>query len=369
MSENNLTVGGKYITVGGKALSYVSDYDPYNPLGLPSYTARVQFADGVTPAYRSGHEVTLSQVSSSPNVWDVTYSDPDWSFMFQSVNGWLENFSYITKFLGANTTGVTNMSYMFGQQYYLTEVGLFDTSSVTSMDGMFSNCPLLSTVPTYNTSNVTDMTCMFLSCSALTALPQYNTSKVTEMEGICYGCTSLASVPLIDTSKVKNERYNVGVSGMFRDCSSLTSVANLSLASLTHVHNMFEGCTSLISAPSLTNTGNITDARSMFEGCTALQTLANYNFSSVKWIDNYCDGCINLTSIPAMSLPAVTETYRTFYECYKVASGALTLYQQLSTKSTAVTLYSDCFKYCGRDTTTGAAELAQIPSSWGGTGA
>jgi hypothetical protein len=27
------------------------------------------------------------------------------------------------------------------------------------------------------------------------------------------------------------------------------------------------------------------------------------------------------------------------------------------------------FAWCGRDTITGAAELAQIPSSWGGTGA
>ena len=234
---------------------------------------------------------------------------------------------------------------------------------------MFSTGNVLSAAPTFHTSYVTYITGMFLGCSALTALPQYNTSKVTEMEGICYGCTSLASVPLIDTSKVKNERYNVGVSGMFNGCSSLTSVANLSLASLTHATEMFRNCTSLISAPSLTNTENTIDVRAMFEGCTALQTLANYNFSSVTRMDQYCNGCINLTSIPTMSLPAVTNMAQTFYKCYKVASGALTLYQQLSTKSTAVISYIDCFKYCGRDTTTGAAELAQIPSSWGGTGA
>ena len=43
------------------------------------------------------------------------------------------------------------------------------------------------------------------------------------------------------------------------------------------------------------------------------------------------------------------------------------MYQQMSTQATPPTSYTDTFKNCGRDTTTGAAELAQIPESWGGT--
>jgi hypothetical protein len=55
--------------------------------------------------------------------------------------------------------------------------------------------------------------------------------------------------------------------------------------------------------------------------------------------------------------------------CYKVETGALALYQQASTQATPPSKHDSTFWNCGRDTVTGAAELAQIPSSWGGTGA
>jgi hypothetical protein len=58
-----------------------------------------------------------------------------------------------------------------------------------------------------------------------------------------------------------------------------------------------------------------------------------------------------------------------FIDCTNVQSGALALYQQMSTQTTQPTVYGDCFTNCGSNTTTGAAELAQIPASWGGTGA
>jgi hypothetical protein len=53
-----------------------------------------------------------------------------------------------------------------------------------------------------------------------------------------------------------------------------------------------------------------------------------------------------------------------FYNCYKVESGAYALYQQASTQTTPPSSHSNTFRNCGRDTTTGAAELAQIPSDW-----
>jgi len=53
-----------------------------------------------------------------------------------------------------------------------------------------------------------------------------------------------------------------------------------------------------------------------------------------------------------------------FYNCYKVESGALALYQQASTQATPPSSHSGTFSNCGRDTVTGAAELAQIPSNW-----
>lgn len=56
-----------------------------------------------------------------------------------------------------------------------------------------------------------------------------------------------------------------------------------------------------------------------------------------------------------------------FYNCTQVQSGALALYQQASTQTTPPTIYENAFWQCGSNTTTGAAELAQIPVAWGGT--
>jgi hypothetical protein len=55
-----------------------------------------------------------------------------------------------------------------------------------------------------------------------------------------------------------------------------------------------------------------------------------------------------------------------FLNCYMVQDGSLALYQQASTQATRPYHYNT-FYNCGRDTTTGSAELAQIPDSWVGT--
>ena len=54
----------------------------------------------------------------------------------------------------------------------------------------------------------------------------------------------------------------------------------------------------------------------------------------------------------------------TFLYCFKVTGGALALYQQASTQANPPLKHDYCFENCGRDTQTGAAELAQIPNEW-----
>ena len=72
-------------------------------------------------------------------------------------------------------------------------------------------------------------------------------------------------------------------------------------------------------------------------------------------------------SIPSLITDNAADVGGMFKECYKVSSGSLALYTQMSSQAFPPSSHGDCFKYCGRDTTTGAAELAQIPTSWGGT--
>ena len=77
----------------------------------------------------------------------------------------------------------------------------------------------------------------------------------------------------------------------------------------------------------------------------------------------------NVVAILGANLIDVTKIDSMFMNCNYVESGALALYQQESGRSNPPTSHSGTFTWCGKNTTSGAAELAQIPESWGGTGA
>ena len=232
------------------------DYiDPYNPLNLPANTVRVRTDDGAVPKKASSTSYeTATLVEGTSDVYDVYKNGTDFTFL-------LIDSSNIVEVLGANTTGITNMTGMFNFCTSLKTVALFDTSSVTDMHTMFNYCPLLKSVPLFDTSSVTNMQFMF------------------------YNCTSLTSVPLFDTSSVTNIEY------MFNNCSSLTTVP-------------------------LFNTSSVVFMAGMFENCKNVQ------------------------------------------------SGALALYRQASTQANPPSKHTGTFKNCGVNTTTGAAELAQIPDDW-----
>jgi surface protein len=249
---NILKIGDRVLKIGGRILRGV---DPYNPLGLPPFTIRVKFSTGYTPSM--GDSQTL--VDSTENVWDITNNSTNWRGLFAGNR----DFSRI---IGANTTGVTNMSYMFSFcSDELEEIPLFDTRSVTNMNNMFSYCHCLYEIPEYDTRSCTDMSATFRYCTALKRVPRFNTSSVTNMRNMFESCAELEEIPLFDTRSV------------------------------TYMFDMFSNC-------------------------------------------------------------------------YNVKSGALALYQQVSSQATVPNHNEKTFYCCGASTTTGAAELAQIPSSWGGTG-
>ena len=143
--------------------------DPYNPLGLPAYTMRFQFSQsGFDPRnYVTGG--TWAQVSVSPNVWDWTYENTNWSYKLSQLVDGEYVYTYVDV-LGANTTGVTSMRGLFYGNAYedigtmLRSVVLFDTSAVTNMTGMFRYCYRLQSIPLYPTNSVTNMDYAFADC-------------------------------------------------------------------------------------------------------------------------------------------------------------------------------------------------------------
>lgn len=93
------------------------------------------------------------------------------------------------------------------------------------------------------------------------------------------------------------------------------------------------------------------------------------NLEGIDDITNMFSRNSGITAIGQIYNITATKCNNTFYELTNVESGILTVYNQLVSLGAQITSHNNTFYNCGRDTVTGAAELAQIPSSWGGTGA
>ena len=152
--------------------------DPYNPLGLPPNTVRVRTDNGQPPSRGPGAVATYETATLVPgttDIYDVYKSGTDFTKLLCYAN--------IVEVLGANTTGITNMSQMFNICINLPSIPLFDTSSVTYMGSMFEHCTSLTSVPLFDTSNVTDMSYMFMDCvnvqSGALALYQQASTQTT----------------------------------------------------------------------------------------------------------------------------------------------------------------------------------------------
>ena len=73
--------------------------------------------------------------------------------------------------------------------------------------------------------------------------------------------------------------------------------------------------------------------------------------------------------IPIFDVSTLTTAGYMFTYNKKVTGGIIDTYNRLVALGDQITNHSQCFSSCGASTVTGAAELAQIPSDWGGTAA
>ena len=226
-----LTYGNHFV---GKRNNYLlKSYDKYNPLHLPPNTVRVRTEKGNPPAkFSETTYETATLVEGTTDVYDVYKSG-------NSFNHLLYNGSNIIEVLGANTTGITDMQYMFYFCDYIKSVPIFDTSSVTNMFEMFCRCESLESVPLFDTSNVTDMDSMCGVCLKLTSVRLFNTVKVITMQNMFDNCRKLTSVPLFDTSNVTI------MDMMFNYCEQLTNIPLFNTSKVTDMDYMLYGCSKI----------------------------------------------------------------------------------------------------------------------------
>ena len=138
--------------------------------------------------------------------------------------------------------------------------------------------------------------------------------------------------------------------GLFKQCTKLVSAENLVLPATTLASDcyerMFQGCTSLTTAPELPATKLAYACyQYMFQGCTKLTTVPELPATTLA---NYCyyymfQGCSSLTTAPA--LPATTLAGSCYERMFQGCT-SLTTAPELPATTLTETCYYNMFRGC-----------------------
>lgn len=111
---------------------------------------------------------------------------------------------------------------------------------------------------------------------------------------------------------------------------------------------------------------SLVSAYNMFFDAYGLQHIPVFYAPNLTSLAYFCENATDLVEVPQLDITNVISMDGAFQNAGKVESGSYNLYVTASTKSIPVQSYNNCFNNCGLGTTSGQAELAKIPSSWGG---
>lgn len=175
-------------------------------------------------------------------------------------------------------------------------------------------------------------------------------SQATRLvEADCTGCSLTKSYG--DSSYYGFFRYlNITSAGPIRNVSG-------------NLYGLFEHCTALESVASITGS-DITNTSYMFRDCSALKEAPLFDTSNTTHMNYMFAYCTALEEVPLLNTANAVTVFQMFINCTGVKSGALALYNQMASQATPPANHTQCFYNCGSGTTSGAAELAQIPSDW-----
>ena len=178
----------------------------------------------------------------------------------------------------------------------------------------------------FETGMVTNMRGMFRGCTKLTEvknISSWDTKNVEDMEFLFRDCPSLVSLDLSgwNTAKVKI------LYGTFYKCSGLTSldVSSWDTSDVADMNSMFLDCGSLTSLDvSLWDTGKVSNMRNLFRNCNKLTAIdvSSWNTSSVTNMFCMFYGCSKLTSLDLSSwnTASVTDMSHMFLSCGRLVS-------------------------------------------------
>lgn len=375
----------KWATTNGTVWSFngsivTSLVDSENPQGIPPSTIRLKFSDpNYNPTTQSfDSHLVWTQVSASPNVWDAWYGPVSSGFSVSWQALFFNKFNDHTntvEIVGANFSGIYSVSQLFARCSSLLHVGNIDFGDAIITQGMFDRCTNLKTVgdivilgsPIYDQGghatfqvNVYEM---FVSCNKLTTVGDIRIDHASSMEAMFSGCSSLKTVGTVYAPEARK------IEQMFYYCNSLEEIQSMTLSdSAYNFSRAFYNCSSLIACPIVSSMDNAIYCDGTFYNCRAITAFPVFSGSQIMDITNMFSQCVSLTgTIPAYDFRNVDKCSNAFKDCRSLSGGALATYNRFMSYEIQPTEYSNCFTNCGIDTQTGIAELAQIPTSWGGT--
>lgn len=274
--------------------------------------------------------------------------------LFANVNilGDVEGIAPIesVSFGDADTSEITDMSYMFAQCHELSSLDIrsLDTQNVDTMEKMFNACKGLTELNLTNfvTDNVETMASMFLNSSNLISIDvsSFNTEKVTDFSYMFRYCGSVSSLDLkkFNTANAKTMRsmFNrchalttldlssfdtsnvTTMDSMFANCKELTMInmEQFDTSQVESLYYMFANCSKLTSLDlSNFDTSSVTTMSYMFASCTLLSEvkISHFNTKKVKNVSYMFHQCLALTSLDmtGFDTSSVTNGYRMFGGC------------------------------------------------------
>ena len=186
-----------------------------------------------------------------------------------NASGLFSNFPSLAVIEGlqtVDTSGVNNMSFMFYNCEYLSQldVSSWNTSNVINTSSMFENCHAIKELDLNNwdTHNLVDMSSMFrmrvdahyVLNSSLQRLmiSEWDTSNVTNMQKVFYGNGELEELDISkwNTFKVTDMSY------LFSECRSLVIMdfSNWYFGNVTNMRQTFDTCSKLIATVTIIGT-------------------------------------------------------------------------------------------------------------------
>ena len=246
---------------------------------------------------------TWTRLSSEPNVWGFDASRQSWQYYGGNIFRDIVNYSLFSDIYGCPNVKLIHAN--------TGNVPSGPYTSDRNLGVLFQNANKLTDIVWYYIpEGGINLGLSFAKCNLLKAVPIFDTRGYRSMSfGQCY---ALESVPLFDTSSMSN-------------------------------------------------------LRSCFRECHHLRVIPNFDTRNVTSFDSFAEYCYGLTEIPLLDTTSATDVDYMFKDCLNIEQGSLALYTQMANQSTPPASHRSTFLRCGRDTVTGAAELAQIPTTWGGT--